>query len=295
MRRTLSSWCAALVLAVLGPGAACAQAVYVDPVRARLVADVRQVQGGRPFHAGVLFEVERGWHVYWRNPGDGGLPTKVALGAPDGFTVGALGWPLPERFTQPGDLVGYGYADRLLLAAAVTPPATLAGAAPVSLTADVGWLACAQLCLRGTKRLTLGLPAGAATPSDDAPAFAAWTAALPLPADAAADTVTIASRGAIPPDGADGTVTTTLDWRAPVRDVEWFPPGDRALLVADATSRTTGARTELVFRARRVAGQTPEAPVLEGVVTWRAADGSRRGVVVPLPLDATRTKEGSPP
>ncbi|MCW5892532.1 MAG: hypothetical protein KIT14_18620 [bacterium] len=290
-RRTLLGY-AALVVAALAPTAAGAQAVYMEPVRARLVADVRAVEAGRPFRAGVLFEVQRGWHVYWRNPGDSGLPTKVVLGAPNGFAVGTLGWPLPQRFTQPGDLVGYGYADRLLLAAAVTPPATLAAGSTVALTADVGWLACAQLCLRGTKQLTLALPSAPAAASDDAPAFATWAAALPIPAAEARDTVEVASHGAIPSDDTEGTVTTTLRWHTPVADVEWFPPGDRALLVAAATSRTTGDRTELVFRARRVAGQTPDARVLDGVVTWRTVDGGRRGVVVPLPLDATATKEG---
>jgi DsbC/DsbD-like thiol-disulfide interchange protein len=284
---------ATLLLVVLVPVAARAQAVYLEPVSARLVADVRAVEAGRPFHAGVVFDVQRGWHVYWQNPGDSGLPTKVALRAPDGFAVGALGWPLPRRFTQPGDLVGYGYADRLLLAATVTPPATLAAGAPVALAADVGWLACAHICLRGTKTLALALAAGDAAPSDDAPAFTAWAAELPTPLAEAGDVVTATWHGAVPAGGADGTVTTTLDWKVPVADVEWFPPGDRALLVDAATSTTTGTRTELVFRARVAAGQTPEARILGGVVTWRAADGRRRGVIVPLPLDATATKEGS--
>lgn len=290
--RTLRWRVAAAVVALL-PAAARAQAVYMEPVAVRLVADVRAVEAGRPFRAGVLFEIQRGWHVYWQNPGDSGLPTKVVLGAPAGFAVGSLGWPLPQRFTQPGDLVGYGYADRLLLAATVTPPASLAAGTGVPLTADVGWLACAHICLRGTKTLTLALAAGAPAPSDDAAAFTTWAADLPTPVADARDLVTVAWRGAIPAGGAEGTVTTTLDWKAPVADVEWFPPGDRALLVGAATSTTSGARTELVFRAHVAAGQTPESRILDGVVTWRAADGRRRGVIVPLPLDATATKEGS--
>jgi DsbC/DsbD-like thiol-disulfide interchange protein len=174
----------------------------------------------------------------------------------------------------------------------VTPPAAFAAGTPVTLTADVGWLACRHICLRGTKKLTLSLPGGAAQP-DDAAAFAAWSAALPIPVAEAGATLAASSRGAVPSDGKEGTITTTLDWRTPVSDVEWFPPGDRALLVGAATSATTGSRTELVFRAHQVVGQTPASRVLDGVVTWRAADGTRHGVIVPLPLDGTSTKVGS--
>ena len=42
-----------------------------------LVPEVTSIQAGTPFTVAVYFEMEEGWHNYWRNAGDSGLPTKV--------------------------------------------------------------------------------------------------------------------------------------------------------------------------------------------------------------------------
>ena len=57
-------------------------------VGATLVADVTAVQPGKPFRVGVLLRMAPEWHTYWRNPGDSGLPTKIA-------------WTLPCRVPCP--------------------------------------------------------------------------------------------------------------------------------------------------------------------------------------------------
>ncbi|MEM6733199.1 MAG: hypothetical protein AAF658_16695, partial [Myxococcota bacterium] len=39
-------------------------------VRATLVSDVEQVTPQDTLRAGILFEIEPGWHIYWRNSGE---------------------------------------------------------------------------------------------------------------------------------------------------------------------------------------------------------------------------------
>ncbi|MEL6387628.1 MAG: hypothetical protein AAFR00_09775, partial [Pseudomonadota bacterium] len=67
----------------------------VDLVSEREVAVV-----GETIYLGLNLELDEGWHVYWRNPGDAGLPPVLvwedgsALAGTtegDGFT-----WPMPE-------------------------------------------------------------------------------------------------------------------------------------------------------------------------------------------------------
>ncbi len=45
--------------------------------------------------------MRQNWHVYWRNPGDSGLPPEVAWTLPAGFSAGPLQWPAPSRIPWP--------------------------------------------------------------------------------------------------------------------------------------------------------------------------------------------------
>jgi thiol:disulfide interchange protein DsbD len=79
-------------------------------VEARLLIDASEVQPGEPFDVGVLFEMDRGWHIYWRNPGESGLPTRLDWQIQDA-AVGPIRWPAPEVFDeQDGLLTTFGYA-----------------------------------------------------------------------------------------------------------------------------------------------------------------------------------------
>jgi DsbC/DsbD-like thiol-disulfide interchange protein len=266
-----------------------ARAEDPSPVDARLVTSTTTIEAGTRFEVGVLLHMQPGWHVYWLNPGDAGLPTSVRWTLPTGFTAGALRWPVPQRFEQPGGIVGYGYLDTVLLGAPVTPPATLAGDGSIPVRADVGWLACAKICVRGRKTLDVALGRDA-DPAAGAPAlFADWAKRLPVDPGTDSAPATVTARGNVPGDGTPGTITVEIDWKQPPASVEWFPPDDPALDVQAALSRTDGGRTWLTFRAKRLSGQQPKQPVLESVVGYRDASDVPHGLRVPVDLDGKET------
>ena len=45
--------------------------------------------------------MDKGWHTYWRNPGDSGGPIEIDWDLPKGFSVSDIKWPLPERLSTP--------------------------------------------------------------------------------------------------------------------------------------------------------------------------------------------------
>src|SRR2546421_10505162 len=92
-----------------------------DLVKAELLADVDAVKPGQPFRAGVLLKLKPGWHVYWKNPGDSGSPTRVKWNLPEGWKTGELEYPIPQRIELPGSIINYGYEDEVMLLASVTP------------------------------------------------------------------------------------------------------------------------------------------------------------------------------
>ncbi|MFA7665073.1 MAG: thioredoxin family protein [Burkholderiaceae bacterium] len=158
-------------LALAQPGPA-AGAVRVEAVEVELVAEHGAARPGQPLTLGLRIAHDAGWHTYWRNPGDSGLATELALTLPEGFSAGPIQWPAPWRLFIP-PLANYGYEDEIVLPLEVDVPAELP-AGPVRITGKAFWLMCHELCIPGEAELALSLPVAAA----DAPPPASRHAAL---------------------------------------------------------------------------------------------------------------------
>ena len=114
-------------------------------VEATLLMDASQVKPGDTFRVGVRFQLEPDWHIYWKNPGDAGLPTDVSWDAP-GITVGELRWPFPSTFRTPDNsITTYGYQDEVLLFAEARASEQATGS--LTLSAAVDALVCRERCL----------------------------------------------------------------------------------------------------------------------------------------------------
>jgi thiol:disulfide interchange protein DsbD len=137
---------------------------------------------------GIYFKPRDGWHVYWKNPGDSGLPPRAEFSAtPDGSKFGPLEFPTPDRIPY-GPLVNYGYEGPVLYPASWTAPADLKEGGNVTLTATVKWLICKEECVPGRAVLTLKLPVGSVealkkTSGTNTKLFSSTLAALSKPAE----------------------------------------------------------------------------------------------------------------
>lgn len=148
----LASLCGALLPAAPGwsePAPASADSAYDgdEPrIHATLLVDLdpTRTRGS----VGVLFDIDPGWHLYWRNPGDSGLAPELAFEfSRSGVAVGELEWPAPHEFREDVDLLTWGYSRQVLLAAPIELREGSAGGR-VRVEADV--LVCAGQCLPAT-------------------------------------------------------------------------------------------------------------------------------------------------
>ena len=171
------SFVLACLLALCGSASA-QDSKKVGAVTLTLLADMAAVEAGKPFTAGVRFEIDPTWYIYWQNAGDIGMPTSVEWELPAGFKAGPLRWPMPVRHEAPGDFLNYVYEGATLLSAEITPPAALP-AGPLTIKAKVKWQMCdPRQCVPGEAELALPLAAGAAQAAN-AELFAKWNAQLP--------------------------------------------------------------------------------------------------------------------
>lgn len=96
-------------------------------VHAELLADAPAgIKAGTTFELGLWLDHKAGWHSYWKNPGDTGLPTELKWDLPAGLSAGDIAWPAPEKKTI-GSLANYGYEGQILLTVPVTRAVTSAG------------------------------------------------------------------------------------------------------------------------------------------------------------------------
>ncbi|MEM6536539.1 MAG: protein-disulfide reductase DsbD domain-containing protein [Pseudomonadota bacterium] len=102
-------------------------------------------------------ELEEGWHVYWRNPGDSGLPLETRWSVPDGFEVSDTEYPAPERI-QIGPFVNYGHHGEPSFVASVTAPTDAAPGDIIPLELDATWLICEETCVPEDASFSLALP-----------------------------------------------------------------------------------------------------------------------------------------
>ncbi|MEI8347548.1 MAG: protein-disulfide reductase DsbD domain-containing protein, partial [Pseudomonadota bacterium] len=97
----------------------------------------------------ITFENQKGWHTYWKNPGDAGSPIKIEFEA-NGKKVDlpALEWPVPQQFPSEGGLVGLGYQGQYALFYEI-PASLLPQWQGKPFIIKARWLACLNICIPG--------------------------------------------------------------------------------------------------------------------------------------------------
>jgi DsbC/DsbD-like thiol-disulfide interchange protein len=112
---------------------------------AKIVVNSYLLNQNQTIPIGILIELENDWHIYWRNPGDSGMPTSIDFDLPDGVKISEIKWPAPKAFEYDG-LASYGYEKRVLLLAdlSVTENYTLGS---IEITANLKSLICKDVCI----------------------------------------------------------------------------------------------------------------------------------------------------
>jgi thiol:disulfide interchange protein DsbD len=181
--RSLATLAFAAAVASHAGAQAAKSVVATDRVRAELLAQAPEgIAPGKPVWVGLQLTHKAGWHTYWKNSGDSGLPTQLQWTLPPGVTAGDIAWPVPRKIPV-GSLANYGYEGTVLLPVplAIGPdfkPSLLGRNLEVKLHAN--WLVCQKECIPEEGDFTLQLPVTSST-AMNSQAFDAAFKAQPKP------------------------------------------------------------------------------------------------------------------
>ena len=151
----------------------------------RLVAESAAPRAGQALTIALDTRPEKGWHGYWRNPGDAGFAPSLAWTLPAGMRAEpTLQWPVPTTLLIAG-LMNYVYEAPYAPLATLHVPAGVPTGTRLPVRLAINYLVCTDaICVPESQTLSLDLTVGDGAPAQ-ATQFDRWRAAIPKPLDAA--------------------------------------------------------------------------------------------------------------
>lgn len=263
-------------LLLITPAAAQSGAwVTTGHAESRLIAEKTAAVPGETLWLALDQQLEEGWHVYWKNPGDSGLPLELSWTLPEGFEAGEIGYPLPHRLPL-GPLMNFGHEGRPLFVVPITVPVDAVTGQTVRIDVFAEWLICLDVCIPESADLSLAI--AVAEEADDAPRTAAMIreARSALPRE-----LGLEARFA----DQDGAIVLAIEG-APAGDAYIFPD-ESGLIEPAAAQPSMRSDEDLVFTltpALKYRAAPPEA--LSGVLVV-----SMQGQEVGVLFNAQRSDE----
>lgn len=179
------AWLIFLGIPVLA--AAPASALDAPAADAALIAADADAQGG--YRLGVELALPAGWHTYWRNPGDAGIPPSFDFSGSDNLAGVKVDYPLPMRLSDDTG-VSLVYEGRVVLPLTVTAADP---GKPVELRLRLDYGLCNEICVPAEADLSARLAPGVRPDPVEKAELAAAAARVPEPL-AAADSARLTIR-----------------------------------------------------------------------------------------------------
>ncbi|ODN66588.1 protein-disulfide reductase DsbD domain-containing protein [Methylobrevis pamukkalensis] len=191
---------AVLALALLGAQATLAAGQGVPQPDTRLVVagpvsgagDGSSGAGG--YDLALVVTLPKGWHTYWRSPGDVGVPPMLTPQEADNLAGLDVGFPVPRRYFD-------GYSESIIYEDAVTLPIRVAATeadAPVTLRLGFDFGYCKEICVPAHASFDVDLHPGMTPDTGADRLVAAARATLPLPEDNPAARLRLAEFAPVP-------------------------------------------------------------------------------------------------
>jgi len=211
----------------------------------------------------VAFDLKmpKGWHTYWRNGGDSGIPTRVDWTLPTGITAGELQWPVPKKLSSKvGDIefITYVYdKEVVLLAPLKVADIKYEMGKILPIQAKVSWQECQEMCIAGRTNVAGTVTIGKkSVPSSDAHWIEESRKKIPALSESIQANIFWTAEPA-----PDDTRPFLIEWMNPVKTADFFPYISEIYEVQAATVLvgTKPGKIQIAKVVRRVSGDWPSS------------------------------------
>ena len=273
-----------LITIVFGLCAGMALAQLPKHVKVKLVADVSEVKPGETFKLGAYFEIDPHWHIYWKTPGDSGLPTSIEYTASDGVTIDNIKWPVPKTFSRAGEIVDFGYEGEVLLISDVTVPGNVKPGSQIHIRAYVKWLSCEEICIPGAQEAELSLVVSKESRADNTDLFNRWNKLLPLSVNSPESPFNI-EFGVVTKEG--GRLNTILTLRAKakaeIQDL-YFVPENNLTIKSITMKKDSDNDNTIISVDAQMSPDYDGTDIIEMLIAYVDQSGRRAGIEFLIPI-----------
>ncbi|MBC7578133.1 MAG: cytochrome C biogenesis protein [Tardiphaga sp.] len=140
-----------------------AQAQDASPWQIDSHSQLRLMAGSRSgpvMLGGIAIQLAPGWHTYWRNPGDSGVPPRFDFSKSDNVDSVTVLWPAPKQFDDGAGGQSLGYKKALILPLRVVAKDA---SKPLTLRAKIDYAVCEKLCIPVEAKAELAFTSVAST------------------------------------------------------------------------------------------------------------------------------------
>jgi suppressor for copper-sensitivity B len=111
----------------------------------------RYVPGAETAYAGLSLSMDEGWHVYWKSPGEGGLPPDFKVTSARNLSSLDVEWPIPSEYETNG-AVSFGYGGAVVIPLKLTPTSS---DQPIFMDLELTMYGCSNICVPFHQKLSV--------------------------------------------------------------------------------------------------------------------------------------------
>ena len=207
----------------------------------RLISGVSGLGSGAGIELGLEFQLEPGWKIYWRSPGDAGSPPILETSESTNLSAIEMKWPWPLRFDEGENLTTVGYLDHTIFP--ITAHAQNEQQ-PLALRVYIDYQACKTICIPVSAYAELIVPPGKKDPTPYALLIENFANNVPIPVNPPAATI-----GSVysPTTRDDGVLTLKIRSEKPFRNPSIFLEGQGNYRFGRETTSLTNSSQTATF------------------------------------------------
>jgi thiol:disulfide interchange protein DsbD len=96
----------------------------------------------------IQLQHEPGWHTYWKNPGESGLPIEFEFTRQgEKIDIAFQEWAIPKKHLEGGEILTYGYEDQKIFFVDLSE--IIASNLQQAIGLEMRWLICKEICIPG--------------------------------------------------------------------------------------------------------------------------------------------------
>ena len=237
---------------------------YSDTVKPELVYDTSLLESNNIIRVGVLYKLKPHWHIYWKNSGDSGLPTKIKFILPDGFEAGDINWPIPNAYKRSGDILDYGYEDQVLLWSDVKVPYDYKKISDIQVGIKTKWVSCEEICIPGKAEFTENIDL-----KHKIKLFNIWSPNLPANKNNNFDIKVVSS---------DNNYEIIINNKGLGNDFKLFPNPGKAIDIESISYKDNGNnRSDILFTVTIYPGHEVNTNKIDTVISYVDKENTRKG------------------